>query len=159
MTSSTTRTRRPVELPRLVEQVLALLRLQRWLSLVILLATFVFLVITTRNSTDPDTAENAVITWALLVLDPILLGLGALLLRRRWLVGHPVILLAELTTVLIIVQGVRAGVLGIITMKTSAPLLGLVVEDLIALLFVIFTGWVLVDLFRSEVLAYFYRRR
>jgi hypothetical protein len=144
-----TRTR---ELPRLVDQVRALLWFQMALSLIGLLVTIVIggivsrqdlIVLDTAAANRLDALERRLfLIMAALIVIAVIVAVSAKLLWRGWKWVYVLTVLAEALAVAVVLAAVVSGLAG----------------GLIVLLYAALTGWILVDLFRGEVLRYFWLR-
>ena len=140
------------ELPRLVDQVRALLWFQMFLSLIGLLVTIIIgvivakqdlLVLDTAAANRRDALERQLLlTMAALIVIPVFVAVCAKLLWRGWKWVYLLAVLAQAIAVAVIVGAVSSGLAG----------------GLLVLLYAALTGWILVDLFRGEVLNYVWRR-
>jgi hypothetical protein len=159
MSGTPTATRRRPELPRLVEQVRVLLWFQMHLTLLALLVTLLVFGIT-HSALEVDQSDAVVQTLLGLTVLAIALGVSSRLVRHRW---PPVLLLVVLTeagVVWFIVRAVAGGVVRVLLHRSAAePLADMISSNLLALLYVVFTGWTIVNLFRREVWGYLLRLR
>jgi cell division protein FtsW (lipid II flippase) len=141
------------ELPRFVDQLRALLWFQMFLSLiglivVIIIASIIskqdLLVLDTAAANRRDALERQLfLTMAALIVIAVFVWISAKLLWRGWKWVYLLALLAQALAVTVTVGAVTSGLAG----------------GLIVLLYAALTGWILVDLFRGEVLAYVWRGR
>jgi hypothetical protein len=137
-------------LPRLVEQLRILLWMQMFLSVLGVLVCLVGLYyINRRKLLSSDDAywrlrrleDQVELVFLGLFAAAILLAVCAPLVRRRWPVVHLFALAVEALVVAIIVMAVRVGLAATFLMILYAAL----------------TVWILVDLFRGEVLRHLWR--
>ncbi len=129
------------ELPRLVEQVRLLLWLQMYFTLLALLA--VLIVFGTMGSamdtTDQDRFGLSIVTMIPLA---ILLAMLGRLVRRRWAWVYLVVVVAELAAIALVVGAVLSGL----------------AFTIVGVIYAALTLWIVADLFRGQVLRYFFTR-
>lgn len=154
MTQTTPKRTRP-ELPRLVEQIRALLVFQWFLTVVAILAAFTAgaLVENAADQLSPDNpdawdAAHSVPTRLLgvsLGLIPVAIALAVCgrLLWRRWAWVYVLLFIAQVAVVGVIVVAVTTGYAAIIP----------------AIIYSAITVWIIVDMFRPEVLRFFWTKR
>lgn len=130
------------ELPRLVEQTRILLWIQMFLLLVGLLIVTVLIPYWARVLGEAHNAEFFIVYFTLMGT-AIVLALSAKMFRHGWALGWVLAVVAELALVSIIVESILFGLF-----------LGLAVILLIAV-----GAWIATNLFRVEVLQFFFRRR
>ena len=140
------------DLPRLVDQLRALLWFQVFLSLIGLIVTIIIgsivskqdlLVLDRAAANRRDALERQLfLTMAALIVIAVLVAVCAKLLWRGWKWVYLLAVLAQAIAVTVVVAAVTSGLVG----------------SLLVLLYAALTGWILVDLFRAEVLAYVWRR-
>ena len=140
------------DLPRLVDQLRALLWFQVFLSLIGLIVTIIIgsivskqdlLLLDRAAANRRDALERQLfLTMAALIVIAVLVAVCAKLLWRGWKWVYLLAVLAQAIAVTVVVAAVTSGLVG----------------SLLVLLYAALTGWILVDLFRAEVLAYVWRR-
>jgi hypothetical protein len=143
------------ELPRLVEQLRILLWMQMHLTVLGFLAAVLLVgfVSNYRDGALPrETEDWLMLTMGLQLVAAVLLATcAALLRRRRWKVVHLLALAAEAMVIAIVVRAFAQAFIGLLT---QTGLFTWVLMPIYAAL----TGWILVDLFRGEVLRHLWRR-
>jgi hypothetical protein len=137
-------------LPRLVEQVRLLLWMQMFLSLIGLLVAIIGAYYVDRRKLMgigdsysrlrglEDRIELLLLGFFAVA---VLLAVCAPLVRRRWPPVHVLVLAVEVLAVVVIALAVRVGLAATILVIVYAAL----------------TAWIVVDLFRGEVLRYLWR--
>jgi O-antigen ligase len=142
------------ELPRLVEQIRALLVFQRYLTVVAILAAFIAAALG-ENAADQISPYNPE-AWdaahslptrlfaVSLGLIPVAIALAVCgkLLWRRWAWVYLLLLIAQAAVVALIVVAVTTGYAAVIP----------------AIIYSVLTVWIIVDMFRPEVLRFFWRK-
>lgn len=145
------------DLPRLVEQVRILLWMQMHLTLIALLGLLLYLGIASAVL-DEDEVDQGMVTMLALVATAVALAVCAKLVRRRWPWVWFLILATEAAVVVIVVRAVTGGVTGLLAHRdVGTSIVDFLVTDLLALLYVTFTAWIIVDMFRREMRAYLFR--
>lgn len=145
------------ELPRLVEQLRILLWLQLHLTVLGFLAAFLLVGYVSNYSRGGGTLPRQTEDWlwltlGLQVVAVVLLAVSAGLLRRGALVAHPLALVAEAVVLVILVRSFAQAFLGLVTQTGLFTFLYMPI-------YAALTGWVVVDLFRGEVLRFLWRHR
>jgi hypothetical protein len=131
-------------LPRLVEQLRILLWFQMHLTLIgllIVLAAVGFVASVRHVQLDSGVVEQLLLSMLLLVGTAVFLAICAALVRRRWVLVYPLIVLVEVAVIVNIVRAVASGLVGFLLVLVYAAL----------------TGWVIADLSRREVRVYLLR--
>ncbi|MFC7549999.1 hypothetical protein [Plantactinospora sp. GCM10030261] len=133
--------KRPALPPR-VEQTRALLVIQTWLSLLVLLGAFLLLPVMAERNPDTGPSDQLLVLYGSLMVTPALLALAAWTVRRGWTAGWVFALLAELAMAFVLYAAFTVGAF------VGVP----------ALLFGGLAIWVGINVFHPEVRHFFFSR-